>query len=1256
MANVIGIMSWNVNGLGDVVKRKRVMMKLKKERNQIYFLQETHMTKEEHVKLKKFGYRNVYFSSFNGGRKRGVIILISNTVTFEFEREIKDKEGRYIIVLGRLDSEPVTLVNIYAPPESDRSFYTNMFNTLATVLSGVLIMGGDTNVVLNEKKDCTSLNRSKKHIAKCMNTTLQEMGLVDIWRNMHPEEKGYTHHSAAHKTHSRIDQLFVRKEDVYRVRQCRIGAADVSDHNPLFLRMVINNRKRQTLWRFNVGILNSEKRKEEIGNEIKTYIKENDNGEVDPTIVWDTMKAVIRGSLIARMAQMKKAKLIAYNTYEEKLRKLEKEYQTTNCEETHKQIKEVKANIKIAQLDEIERNNRYMKQNYYEAGTKATKLLARRIRKQQEMSNVCRIKDPDTEEVVTDPAEIEKIFQKHYETLYTEPEMPEEEEMAEYLEQLDLPSIGRMQNAIITAKITAEEVMEAISSFKNGKSPGSDGLPIEYYKAYKKELVPILVASYNWTLNKHKIPPSWSEAIITVIHKQGRNKELCGSYRPISMLNVDYKIYTKIIANRLAKITDDMIEEEQTGFIVGRQTHDNIRRAIHIVEQAHRTKTSTLVVSIDAEAAYDRVSWRFLYAVLRRFGFNEEAIHCVKSLYQHPTARVKVNGSLSNRFELYRSARQGCALSPTLFTYFIEPLAQAVRQHEGIRGVMSGGGEHKIGLFADDVITFLERPDESLPVLDKIIREFGRFSGYKINITKTQVLTLNYKPKKEIQEAFKFNWNQKSIKYLGVNITKHISTLFEANYGKINQEINKDIERWSTLPLELSSRLEAVKMNILPRLLYLFQALPIEVPAKQFTTWDRQISRFIWAGKRARIRFKTLQLPKEGGGWGLPHLEKYYHAAQLRYIGCWCDETYIARWKDMERRSHGHPIQNLLGDVQSYKKSKLQLDPIIKFTLDIWYKIVKKYKLENDIKILKWVAYDSKFEPARQEKKFRQWGDRGMTAWCTLMVGGRLPTYEELGKKYGLDNKEFFMYLQLRDYYNKEIQRKDTGKMNGVVQLMIHRYNGYKFRMVSEMYQQLMGNEKHSTEYIKEKWEKEMEIEITSESWAGMWTTHHSSTNSRIWREFAWKNLSRYFITPKIKSRQIQKQMGCWRECGEANADHTHVFWKCTKIQSFWEMMNIKFRRILGYGVPLEGRIWYLGDLEGGTVQEKDKYLVKMLLTACKKMVTRLWGQTQTPTFEAWVVLVEELYVMERMTHGLRLQMELFEKRWEKWMVFKMIG
>ena len=1255
MSNVMEIMSLNVNGLGSPVKRKRVMMKLKKEKKQVFFLQETHMIREEHEKLKRFGYRNSYFSSFKGGRRRGVIILISNSVMFDMEKEIKDKEGRYIMVVGKLENEPVTLINVYAPPESDKTFFKELFNIIAVEAKGLLIMGGDTNMVLCDKKDTTSKNRSKKYIAKFINTTLQEMGLIDIWRMKHPLERGYTHYSAAHQTHSRIDQFFVRQEDAYRVSQCRIGAADLSDHNPIFLTISINNRKRQTLWRLNVGMLNNEQRKEGIRKEIKTYLEINNNGEVDPTIVWDAMKAVIRGKLIAETSLVKKAKKEMYKKNEEELRKLEREFQDTEKTETYNQIKELRAKIQNAQLDEVEKNNRFVKQNYYEAGTKATKLLARRIRKQQEMSSICRIKDPLTDDVKSAPEDIERIFKQYYENLYSQPDMPGEEEMDKYLDELDLPSIGEVQNAKITSAITVDEVTDAISSFKNGKSSGSDGFSIEFYKTFREELAPILVTSFNWTLKEHKIPPSWSEAVISLIYKQGRDKDRCGSYRPISVLNVDYKIYAKIIAWRLARITEELIGTEQTGFTVGRQTHDNIRRTIRIVDQAQRTKTSTLIVSVDAEAAYDRVSWRFLYAVLGRFGFNKEAIHCVKSLYQQPTARIKVNGSLSEKFTLQRSTRQGCSLSPTLFTYFIEPLAQAVRQNNNIHGVNVSGAEHKIGLFADDVITFLERPNESLPELSKTIEEFGRLSGYKINIAKTQVLTLNYRPSRDIQDTFEFNWKQKSIKYLGINITKRISTLFEANYKRVNQELQRDVDRWSTLPLDLSSRLEAVKMNVLARLLYLFQALPVEVPQAQFDAWDRLISRFIWGGKRPRIKFRTLQLPKENGGWGLPNLKNYYYASQLRYIGCWCDGWYEARWKDMEIKLDNQPIQNMLGDKQAFKSKRQQLDPITQFTLDTWFKIIKKHKLENDIKILKWIAFDSNFKPALYNKAFRIWNDKGMTAWCRMVKDGQLRCFEDMKEEFWLDKHEFFMYLQLRDYYKKEIEFKEPKKLNGVIQIMVQKYNGKQIRLISAIYQELMGNENYSTHYIKEKWEKELDIEITKEDWIKMWGIHHSATNSRIWREFSWKNLSRFFITPKIKSKQVHKQMKCWRECGETDVDHSHIFWKCLKIQRFWEMLHSQLQKILGYEIPRECRVLYLGDLdfEEGKIHEEDRYLIKILLTAGKKAITRSWGRVEPPNCEQWIELVDGIFIMEQMTYRLRLQEEQIERRWWKWTNYK---
>jgi len=99
---------------------------------------------------------------------------------------------------------------------------------------------------------------------------------------------------------------------------------------------------------------------------------------------------------------------------------------------------------------------------------------------------------------------------------------------------------------------------------------------------------------------------------------------------------------------------------------------------------------------------------------------------------------------------------------------------------------------------------------------------------------------------------------------------------------------------------DMTDRIKGIKMNVLPRLLYLFQSLPVEIPPKQFFEWDKIISRYIWGGKRPRVRYSTLQLPREKGGMALPSLKNYYCEAQLRPILNWCTSSYIAKWKDIE--------------------------------------------------------------------------------------------------------------------------------------------------------------------------------------------------------------------------------------------------------------------------------------------------------------------------------------------------------------------
>lgn len=270
---------------------------------------------------------------------------------------------------------------------------------------------------------------------------------------------------------------------------------------------------------------------------------------------------------------------------------------------------------------------------------------------------------------------------------------------------------------------------KAIGRLVTNKSPGSDGYLNEWYKKFKEVLAPVILDSFNWTLEKAIAPPSWRDAVISVIPKEGKNKEYCESYCPISILNVDYKLFTSIITKRLEHFLPDLIHEDQTSFVKGRQTQDNIRRTLHIINHVNKHHTSAALISLDAEKAFDRLSWDFLYEVLERMGFNDKFIKCIKALYTNPSARVKINGHLSDTFKLYRGTRQGCCASPALFAIFIEPLAQMIRQENGLTGITIVSDEYKIGLFADNIIIFLQNPNITFIKLVKIMEDFGLLSG-----------------------------------------------------------------------------------------------------------------------------------------------------------------------------------------------------------------------------------------------------------------------------------------------------------------------------------------------------------------------------------------------------------------------------------------------------------------------------------------------------------------------------------------------
>lgn len=142
---LIKVITYNVNGLGNPIKRSKIMAKLKREEIDVALLQETHLSNLEHEKLVRWRF-NQYSSSYRQGSKRGVVILISKKLNFECIYEKKDLDGRFVLVQGYLQGALVTFLNVYAPPLSEWTFFKHIFELLVSDAQGTLICGGDFNV------------------------------------------------------------------------------------------------------------------------------------------------------------------------------------------------------------------------------------------------------------------------------------------------------------------------------------------------------------------------------------------------------------------------------------------------------------------------------------------------------------------------------------------------------------------------------------------------------------------------------------------------------------------------------------------------------------------------------------------------------------------------------------------------------------------------------------------------------------------------------------------------------------------------------------------------------------------------------------------------------------------------------------------------------------------------------------------------------------------------------------------------------
>ena len=364
----------------------------------------------------------------------------------------------------------------------------------------------------------------------------------------------------------------------------------------------------------------------------------------------------------------------------------------------------------------------------------------------------------------------------------------------------------------------------------NGKVGGPNGIPVNFYKIFWSKIKLLLLEVFNFCQKEGRLFESARQGIISLIPKPEKNRSYLKNWRPIALLNVDYKILSKAIATRIKLVLDHLIDEDQTGFRKGRDISENLRKMFDIMEVIFTQKIPAIMVMVNFEKAFDRVEIPSLLKIMRIMNFGKNILDWIQLLFCNFNLAVSNFRYLSNFIRPTRSLFQGNPIAPYLFLIVGEALCRLLKINDKIKGLRLAGMSVLLSQFADDLTLFLEHKESVWQAVMDTFLAFERLSGMKINYEKTTIYRIG--SLKDSNATFysrkKIIWTNEPVKVLGIWIHYDLDRCFRLNYEPLIEKTNSILESWGRRGLSLIGKIEVLnaligslfvyKMSVLPRM------------------------------------------------------------------------------------------------------------------------------------------------------------------------------------------------------------------------------------------------------------------------------------------------------------------------------------------------------------------------------------------------------------------------------------------------------
>ena len=625
------IFSLNVRGIRDLIKRRSIFLFLKDQKACIYFLQETYSEpNDENVWKKEWG--GELFFSHGTKHSKGVCILINPTAQIQVNYSYSDNSGRIVLITISLNGHNLTLCNIYAPNNqaNQLKFMQELNNCIIdkTELTS-LIVGGDWNCTLSKKDKMGGAPWRPTIYSNLIAATMEMFDLVDIQRVRHPKLQKFTYESKSLKVKSRIDFFLVAKNLTLSVKNTQIFPAIAPDHDAIFISLSLPNQcpRGPGFWKFNNTLLNDE----QYVNRVRDTCAQARNyyGHLtDKRLFWEMIKMEIRSATISYFKS--KSKHIR-NREQDILRKLDlldsticNNFSSPDIDDTLQEYENLKLELKSIYKEKGKQAMFRAKCRWVENGERPTKYFFNQEERNYNKKTIRELRLQD-ESTTYNENEILDQIETFYKQLYTSEGNFSDEECDSFIRDLEIPTLKDEDRDNLEGPLTYDECRKSLETFQNDKAPGEDGFTVEFYKYFFDLLGNDFLASLNEAHAKGELSISQRRGIITLTPKEEGSLLELSNWRPITLLNVDFKIAAKAIAKRLEPILPSLIHSDQTGFVKGRYIGENIRLINDIMQTTKIHNLPGILTSLDFRKAFDSLEWPFIMKTLDYLNFGTDS-------------------------------------------------------------------------------------------------------------------------------------------------------------------------------------------------------------------------------------------------------------------------------------------------------------------------------------------------------------------------------------------------------------------------------------------------------------------------------------------------------------------------------------------------------------------------------------------------------------------------------------------------------